>query len=101
MGFVDFGCVKRFRLAWRRLVAARMYDPRGDWRHITRQLDVPPDFVFTTRIDLGMNSVLAGLRATGHWRAVLDELDAVAPPVTELGREQASWAARRGVRVES
>lgn len=164
VGFVDFGCVKRFPMAWRRLVrdiiratlerdgarlralfvdggflppatdltgdelvdwyhgslasltgpqpftfdeehaaavTARMYDPRGDWRRITRQFDVPPEFVFTTRIDLGMNSVLAGLRATGHWRAVIDELDGVAPAVTELGREQASWAARRGMRVGS
>lgn len=71
----------------------RMYDPTSEWHRITKEFDMPPDFVFTTRIDLGLMSVLGELRATGHWRAITDELDGVGPPATELGEQDAAWRA--------
>jgi hypothetical protein len=41
--------------------------------------------------------VLGALRATGPWRAVHEEQTFGAPPATELGRQHAAWAAKRGV----
>lgn len=79
-------------------VVHRQYDPTSEWHDIIRHFDLPPDFVFFTRIDLGLNSVLGELRATAPWRAILDELDGVGPPATELGRLDAEWAASRGER---
>ncbi|MGH8791290.1 MAG: hypothetical protein ACRDXX_01410, partial [Stackebrandtia sp.] len=61
---------------------------------VIRFLDLPPDFVMTVRIDLGLLAVLGRLRASGYWRAISDEIDGLAPPATEIGRRHADWVAR-------
>jgi predicted unusual protein kinase regulating ubiquinone biosynthesis (AarF/ABC1/UbiB family) len=52
-------------------------------------------FVFIQRINLGLYGLFARLRATGNWRRVADEIwpMVAAPPSTELGRQEAAWAA--------
>jgi predicted unusual protein kinase regulating ubiquinone biosynthesis (AarF/ABC1/UbiB family) len=52
-------------------------------------------FVFIQRINLGLYGLFARLRATGNWRRVADEIWPMvgAPPSTELGRQEAAWAA--------
>lgn len=75
---------------------SRMFDPRSEWHaKVTRHFDIPPDFVITNRMDFGVLSVLAELRATADWRAVMDELDGVGQPAGELGEMHAAWAATR------
>jgi hypothetical protein len=70
---------------------------RGPSGHVMRSLSLPKDFVFLTRIDLGLWSVLAELRATGHWRSIVAELDEGADPVTDMGKaDSAFWAAKAG-----
>jgi predicted unusual protein kinase regulating ubiquinone biosynthesis (AarF/ABC1/UbiB family) len=74
----------------------RTYDATNEWhKTVTRHFDVPADLIFTTRIDLGLASVLATLRATADWRACIDEFDGLAPPTTELGKLEAVWQATR------
>ncbi|HZT66591.1 MAG TPA: AarF/ABC1/UbiB kinase family protein [Acidimicrobiales bacterium] len=68
-------------------------DLTGPHARVLRSLNPPPDFVFLARIDLGMLSVLAELRATGWWEAIRAELDDGADPVTELGRAEAVFRA--------
>jgi len=51
------------------------------------------DWLFLTRIQVGLYSVLGALRATGDWRSVRDDLMNDAPPQTDLGRQHQEWAA--------
>ena len=57
----------------------------------------PPDFVFFSRLNLSMNAVLSALGATVYARAMLDDMDGIAPPVTELGRRHDAWVRQRGL----
>jgi predicted unusual protein kinase regulating ubiquinone biosynthesis (AarF/ABC1/UbiB family) len=69
---------------------------RGPGGRVVRSLRLPKDYVFLTRIDLGLWSVLAELRATGYWRSIVAELDEGADPVTDMGKADAAfWAARK------
>lgn len=69
--------------------------PTGPQRRIASQLDIPPAFLFVSRLDVGLHGTLARLRATADWRAILDELDGRCPPVGDLGAADAAWAATR------
>lgn len=50
-------------------------------------MSVPDDFVFFTRINLGINTISATLGATIHARAMVDDMDGVAEPITPLGKQ--------------
>jgi predicted unusual protein kinase regulating ubiquinone biosynthesis (AarF/ABC1/UbiB family) len=65
-----------------------MTGPAG---RVNRVMDVPRDFVFMSRIDMGLMSVLAELRACGPWRSIQQELDEGAGPETEMGRIEAGF----------
>jgi hypothetical protein len=58
---------------------------------------VPAEFVFTSRIMLAFASVAAGLKATVPVRAIMDDLDGVAEPTTELGKLHHAWVRERGL----
>ena len=62
-----------------------------------RQMSIPPDLVFFSRINLSMNAVFSALRACIYNRGLLDDMDGVAPPVTELGRLHLAWVRQRGL----
>ena len=62
-----------------------------------RQMSIPPDLVFFSRINLSMNAVFSALRACIYNRGLLDDMDGVAPPVTELGRQHLAWVRQRGL----
>jgi hypothetical protein len=67
---------------------------KGPHGRVVRSLSFPGDYVFLSRIDLGLLSVLAELRATAGWRGIQAELDNDAPPATPMGTaETAFWAA--------
>lgn len=65
--------------------------------HPMRRMSVPADFVFFSRLNLSMNAILTALQATVHARGLLDDMDGVAAPVTELGRRHHTWLRRRGL----
>ncbi|MCV7090805.1 AarF/ABC1/UbiB kinase family protein [Mycobacterium interjectum] len=73
-----------------------MFDIR-DSNHVVARMSAPPWLVFTSRIELAWASVAVGLQATLPIRAIMDDLDGVAEPSTELGKLHHSWVRERGV----
>jgi hypothetical protein len=66
----------------------REFSPVGPSASVVRSFSEPPGWVFLSRIDSGMMSVLGELRATGYWRAIQAEYDEQADPITRLGIEE-------------
>jgi hypothetical protein len=79
----------------RRAVAAFL-DVR-DPDHVVRRMSVPEDLVVTTRINLSVNAICAALEATVYLRALVDDLNGVAEPVTALGGQHVDWVRERGL----
>jgi len=76
-------------------IIGKEYSPAGPSGRVVRSLRVPGDYVFLSRIDLGLYSVLGELRATADWRAIQADLDEDAPPATPMGKADAAfWALR-------
>jgi predicted unusual protein kinase regulating ubiquinone biosynthesis (AarF/ABC1/UbiB family) len=65
--------------------------------HPVRRMSIPEDFVVFTRLNLSLNAVSAILRATIHARAMVDDLDGVAEPITPLGKQHHAWVRQRGL----
>lgn len=71
------------------------FSPTGPSGRVVRSLNAPGDYVFLSRIDVGLMSVLAELTATAGWRDIQAEMDFGAPPSTPMGESDAAfWAAR-------
>jgi predicted unusual protein kinase regulating ubiquinone biosynthesis (AarF/ABC1/UbiB family) len=64
---------------------------------ILRHTNVPPTFALIQRINLGLFSLLAHLRAEANWRRISEELwewtDAA--PSTPIGEDEAAWVRER------
>lgn len=60
-------------------------------------MNVTPEFVFLPRIGIAFSHIAAGLQATLPARAITDDLDGVAEPVTELGKQHHAWVRERGL----
>ncbi len=60
-------------------------------------MNAPDDFVFASRTTFALNAVAAGLGATLPMRAIMDDLDDVAEPVTELGKLHRGWVHHRNL----
>lgn len=73
-----------------------MIDVRSP-EHLLRRMSIPEDLVFLTRINFSVNAICAALHATVHARAMVDDLDGVAEPITPLGKQHVAWARRRGL----
>jgi predicted unusual protein kinase regulating ubiquinone biosynthesis (AarF/ABC1/UbiB family) len=73
-----------------------VYSPTGPSGHIIRKANPPRDYIFMSRIDMGLMSVFAELKATANWRAIQAELDDGAPPSTPIGTADAEFWASRG-----
>lgn len=65
--------------------------------HVLARMNWPDDYVFVSRIQFAFGSVLAGLSATLPARAILDDMDGVAEPVTEMGKQHHAWVRERGL----
>lgn len=65
--------------------------------HAVRRMSVPPDFVFFSRLNLSMNAIFGALGARMAARSMLDDMDGVAEPITELGKQHVSWVRGRGL----
>lgn len=69
------------------------FSPTGPSGRIVRSLNAPGEYVFISRIDMGLMSVLAELRATADWLAIENELDLGAPASTPIGHADAAFRA--------
>jgi predicted unusual protein kinase regulating ubiquinone biosynthesis (AarF/ABC1/UbiB family) len=65
--------------------------PRGPHAPVLRRLRVDADYISLSRRMTGLTSVLAGLQATGPWRAIHDEYDSGGPPATAYGEAEAAY----------
>ncbi|WP_117406691.1 ABC1 kinase family protein [Mycobacterium marinum] len=65
--------------------------------HPFRRMSIPDDSVLFSRINLSMTAILAALGATIHARAIFDDMDGVAEPITQLGKQHAAWVRKRGL----
>ncbi|TSE01633.1 AarF/ABC1/UbiB kinase family protein [Skermania sp. ID1734] len=71
--------------------------PLGPFGEVVRSAAIDPAYVMLTRINLGVTSVLGGLRSTGPWEAMRKEWDAGGRPATPLGVAEADFLASRGI----
>jgi predicted unusual protein kinase regulating ubiquinone biosynthesis (AarF/ABC1/UbiB family) len=69
-----------------------VFRPEGKFAPLSKQLNMPRDFVFVNRIQWGVHSILAQLGATANWHRIHRELIRGEAPATELGRIDAAWA---------
>jgi predicted unusual protein kinase regulating ubiquinone biosynthesis (AarF/ABC1/UbiB family) len=76
----------------------QMFDATGPYAHVARASNVPPAFVITQRINLGLHAVLGRLHTTANWRRIAFELWPFTdgPPSTPLGEAEAAWLAALG-----
>jgi predicted unusual protein kinase regulating ubiquinone biosynthesis (AarF/ABC1/UbiB family) len=65
--------------------------------HPIRRMLVPDDFVFLNRLFLSVNAICGALNATVHVRALADDMDGVAEPITPLGKQHVAWVRQRGL----
>jgi predicted unusual protein kinase regulating ubiquinone biosynthesis (AarF/ABC1/UbiB family) len=65
--------------------------------HPVRRISVSDDLVFFPRMSINMSSMLASLDATVYARAIVDDLDGVAEPITPLGKLHNAWVRERGL----
>jgi predicted unusual protein kinase regulating ubiquinone biosynthesis (AarF/ABC1/UbiB family) len=75
------------------------FSATGNAGRIVRSARAVKDYVFITRIDLGLTAVLGELRATADWRSIQAELDEGAPPSTEMGKAAAEFRASHPLKV--
>jgi predicted unusual protein kinase regulating ubiquinone biosynthesis (AarF/ABC1/UbiB family) len=61
------------------------------------RMTAPDDYVFAPRVQTALNSVCGALRATLPARAIADDMDGVAEPITELGKLHHAWVRERGL----
>jgi predicted unusual protein kinase regulating ubiquinone biosynthesis (AarF/ABC1/UbiB family) len=73
-----------------------LFDLR-DAHHPVARMNAPDDFVFAARLMLAVGSVNVGLQATLPIRAIIDDIDGVAEPITELGKLHHAWVRERGL----
>jgi predicted unusual protein kinase regulating ubiquinone biosynthesis (AarF/ABC1/UbiB family) len=70
-----------------------MFAPTGKFVGLSKHLNMPRDFVFVNRIQWGVWSILADLRATGNFHRIHREYLYGDPPSTPMGEaERASQA---------
>ncbi len=71
-----------------------VFKPQGKFAPVSKQVNMPRDFVFVNRIQWGIHSILAQLGATGNWNRIHREYLVGAPPSTEMGKQDFEWRAR-------
>jgi predicted unusual protein kinase regulating ubiquinone biosynthesis (AarF/ABC1/UbiB family) len=65
--------------------------------HPMGRMNAPDDYVFAGRSTFALNAVTAGLGATLPMRAIMDDIDGVTEPITELGKLHHAWVRERGL----
>ncbi len=77
-------------------VISGFFDVHDD-RNVIARLTLPAEFAFTSRITMAFTSIAVGLNATLPIRAIGEDMDGIAEPVTELGKLHHAWVRERGL----
>jgi predicted unusual protein kinase regulating ubiquinone biosynthesis (AarF/ABC1/UbiB family) len=68
----------------------------GPSLQLMRKVSIPAEQVMALRLGTGTLAVLGGLRATGYWKAIMEEYCEDVPPVTPYGKlDTEFWAAKK------
>lgn len=65
--------------------------------HPIRRMLVPDDFLFVNRLFLSINTICGALGARVHVRALAEDMDGLAEPITPLGKQHIAWVRERGL----
>jgi predicted unusual protein kinase regulating ubiquinone biosynthesis (AarF/ABC1/UbiB family) len=65
--------------------------------HPLARMNAPDDYVFLARVQVAVFSVCASLHATVWARALADDMDGVAEPISDLGKLHRAWVRERGL----
>jgi predicted unusual protein kinase regulating ubiquinone biosynthesis (AarF/ABC1/UbiB family) len=84
-----------FSREWVGKALERVIDIQGRYGELIRKLNMPTSYVILDRVVWGMSALFGHLGASGNWRALLQEYRHGDPPSTDLGREEAEWAAAK------
>lgn len=78
---------------------AHLFDMKGPYGELMKQLNVPPAFVVVQRITLGLMGLFAQLEAEQNWQAIARELWPFAngEPSTPMGEVIAEWEQSRSM----
>lgn len=79
-------------------VVRSMFDLR-DRHYPNVRVNFPEAAIFAARIQLNLVSICTGLGATAPARAIIDDIDAVAEPITEMGKRHHAWVRARGLHL--
>jgi predicted unusual protein kinase regulating ubiquinone biosynthesis (AarF/ABC1/UbiB family) len=95
--FVDQDRVVTFSPEYASETVRRFFDTTGPYAHVAKASNVPPAFVITQRINLGLHAVLGRLRATANFRKIAEELWPMVDgsPSTPMGEAEAAWLSTR------
>ena len=64
----------------------RKFSPTGPSANAFRHITASPEYTIMSRIEMGVASLLAELRATNHWGSIAAEYFEGAAPFTEMGK---------------
>jgi hypothetical protein len=73
---------------------------QSEFSDVVQYANVPADYVFLQRINLGVFAILGRLNATADWRGISEEIwpTVDGPPASPLGEAEAAWLATRAGR---
>jgi predicted unusual protein kinase regulating ubiquinone biosynthesis (AarF/ABC1/UbiB family) len=74
-------------------------DPRSQYWHMMRDETMPPDSLFSNRMQAMTLGVLGALRATANWHQIMSEWLYGTPPCSRLGEAEAEFFAVRPLPV--
>lgn len=69
----------------------------SDTRSVLARLTVPAELAMSSRVTLGITAIGGVLGATLDARAIADDLNEAAPPVTAVGKAHHAWVRDRGL----
>ena len=69
-------------------------DPRSEYWDMMRNETIPPDSLFSNRMQGMALGVLGALRATANWHRIMSEWLYGSPPSSQLGKAEAEFFAR-------
>jgi predicted unusual protein kinase regulating ubiquinone biosynthesis (AarF/ABC1/UbiB family) len=75
----------------------RRCSPTGPSANALRYTTMPPEYTFMGRVEIGVASVIAQLRAGNHWGLIAEEHLENAEPSTEMGRREREFFEGRRV----
>jgi predicted unusual protein kinase regulating ubiquinone biosynthesis (AarF/ABC1/UbiB family) len=73
----------------------RRFSPAGPSSNALRYCTMPPEYTYMVRIEIAVASVIGHLRAANDWGSFAAEYCEDADPVTEMGRREQAFFARR------